>query len=431
MKKGKISIYVVQVIIAVLAYMFGYSHLGSAFILLMAPLCVYMVIKQDAGYIPALAIHCMSQTSISFCILISIMLVCIFNLKKISTEKKNKIIYLLLLISLPLYVLLIYQRIFIDGDTWQTAFEYSVYYLAFWCFPYGFIISKTYNETTSRMIVVSLLVCYILCNLFHLAMGSRGFTIIVYFGMLYGFSEMLGPQKIKGLFIFLLSSLFFFRENMTFTELLTALYGCVLVVLVAKKRYKAVKHLTGVLPYVIIFILMIFAVSTYDTVTNGVHSDTMDFSSWEGFWARAKYKLYDDRARYWQLGWEQIVNYKPILPMHNIPDLIVIKNSRREIEISYGAHNTPLQLLRIFGIFMGIALIVCYMKSTILSSRFIRQKNKDVDLTKLLYITAFSNSITLFLTGTAAMLPVHSVLFFSLFGIAFEKLSSENQIIPL
>jgi len=414
-------IYIIQIFISIISYMFGYPLLGSIYIITMAPLCMYLVLKKDAGYIPALAIHCMSQTSISFLILLSIVMICILNAKEILGNKKLRLFFLILTSTLPLFFLLTYQRMTHEHETWQVAFSYSVYYLSFWCFLYGYIMRNTYKPSFSRIILFSLIVCFILCNIFKLSEPSRGFSVVIFYGMICGFYMLFSSSKMMGVLVIGFSSMFFFTENMTFTQLITGLLGCVIIYFWLKKM-RFLRALTGLFPYLIISALMVFVISTYDNTFTGAHSDSMDFSSWNGFWSRAQFKLFDDRAVFWKAAWLQIVELHPLLPMHDMPLIIPVSNfSEIRTEVYFGAHNTPLQLLRIFGIIMGSGLIFCYIKGTILGSSYLLIDNNSDIVGLLLIVTIISYSIVLFLTGTAAMLPVHSLFFFPLMGVFYGK----------
>ena len=161
--------------------------------------------------------------------------------------------------------------------------------------------------------------------------------------------------------------------------------------------------------------------SNYQTALYGEPTETIDFSSWENVINRASFKLFGDRALFWAAGWEQLISLKPILPIHDIPDIIAFRaDGSSTDELSFGAHNTPLQLLRIFGFFMGGVLILCYYKCTVLASKFFIS-NKTEKWFLPLIIVSLTCSIVLFLTGTAAMLCNFALFTFGIMGIAYNK----------
>ena len=165
---------------------------------------------------------------------------------------------------------------------------------------------------------------------------------------------------------------------------------------------------------------MVYGIQNYQTASYGDYADHIDFSSFQGFINRAQYKFFGDRALFWDAGLLQLIDLKPVLPMHDIPDITAISADGRELEVEFGAHNTPLQLLRIFGFFMGGCLIICYMAITSLTANYFRNY-KMLGMEVPIIAIAVANSIVLFLTGTAALLPGLALFTFGLMGIATGK----------
>lgn len=409
---------IIQTIIAVIALLFGYPYLGSVFILSMIPFVLFMLIKQDARFLPALILHCASATSITYLIFLTIVIICLTKARVLFADKNTRLIFIMLLLALPLYVVLTYQKMKLDGLTWQVAFHYSSYYLSFWGFLYCFLISKTFDIKTLKLLLCSLIFVYFV----YMFTGySRVVSMIVFLGVVYGVYMLLNTNnKLMGVIITMGSLLLFFsNKNMTFTEFFSMAFAVVVYVLFELNKKKMARKAAGWIPYVVIIVLMVFGINNFQTAQISDFSEHMDFSSWENFWSRVTYKFFEDRAVFWDAGWNQLMQIKPVLPMHNIPDIIAYKTSGVVIDdVSFGAHNTPIQLLRIFGFIIGGLLIVCYILCTTLAATVYTSKNANKWIVPIITVS-ITNSIVLFLTGTAAMILSFSLFSFGLMGITY------------
>ena len=201
--------------------------------------------------------------------------------------------------------------------------------------------------------------------------------------------------------------------------LLTSVYSIVVFVL-WNSHNKFATTITGKVSYIVIFFLMAYGILNYKTAQYGDYAEHMDFSSAQSFINRAQYKFFGDRALFWDASWRQLMVLKPVLPMHDIPDIVAISAEGRMSEVDFGAHNTPLQLLRIFGFLMGGCLIVCFMVITNLTAKYFRNYNVSSMEVPIVSV-AVTYSIVLFLTGTAALLPGLALFTFGLMGIASGK----------
>lgn len=424
---------IVQIVIAILAVLIGYPNLGSFFIVAMAPLVIYMVVKQNAMYLPALMIHCTSGTSVMYVVLISMLVVCIIKQKDLWSNIYTMIYYIIMLLMLPLYLILTYQRILLDGDTWQGALGYTAFFLSFWAFLYYYLISNTFTQRVIKELLISLLVFVTICFFVRL-WGIRIVYMSFIVGLIFGILLIIQRQKIFYGFIMSMIAIVIIPllPEMTFSILFTLILAFI-IALFSRPGHstKLTRMITGPIVYIAILALMVFGMANYTTATFGAYSDTIEFSDWSLLFNRLQFKLFDDRAPFWEAGWYQLLEYKPILPLHDIPDIIAYSADGHIFDdVSFGAHNSPLQLFRIFGFLMGGGLIICYMISTISASSFFLLRNKDLASLSL-FSVSFSYMIVLFLTGTAAMLPDVSLFTFGLMGIAYGQFIGQKQIITV
>lgn len=416
---------VLQTMLAIFGVLVGYPKLGNIFIIIAAPFVLLMIIRKNAIFLPALILHCSSQTSIIYLVSFSVIILTIVNYKKISQNRNILILFWLLILTLPLFVILTYQKMAFEGLRWQTALNYTGYYLSFWSFIYGYIISNTFNWKVVKSLIITLLLLFIISLISSSIPSSRIYSMVLYMGIPYGlFTLHNTSKKVLGLSIIVISSIMLFGDRfLTFTEILTILISIIVYLLWNMKVRKFAKKIISLPAFIVIAVIMVTSINNYSSmnVDYTEYGDYENSRTFDNIYNRALYKLYDDRAVFWVAAWEQIMYIKPIMPMHDIPDIIAYRNDGNELDASaFGAHNTPLQLIRIFGILMGTILIICYIYTTYLSSNIILCKNIEKKSIPL-FITIISYVIVIFMTGTAIMLPQFSLFYFGIMGIAYNK----------
>lgn len=409
---------VFQTILAFVALFFGYPNMGNIAIIIMAPFVFFMVLRMNALLLPALMIHCSSYTSIMYAVFFSMMIVCIINTKAFNADKSVRFVYRMLLFVLPFFIALTIQRMALDLNTWQEALGYVCYYLGFWAFLYCFLISDTFNALALKLLIGSIVLLYLFFAVLSIGQSGYLLTCFMYIALVYGIWFILkSKHKMIGVGLLVFSvPVFLLSIFGTFTFLLTAVYAIIVFWLWARQK-KLSATITGWASFIVILILMGYGILNINSAHYGNYADHMDFSSVDAFLNRAKFKFFGDRVPYWYAGLEQLIALKPILPMHDIPDIIP---ADRIEEVTFGAHNTPLQLMRIFGILAGGLLILCYVVMTNSASKYFRNFNWQ-SLEVPIIAIAITNSIVLFMTGTAAMLPAFALFSFGLMGIAVGK----------
>ena len=417
----------IQTFIAIIALLFGYPKLGSVFIVAMAPLVIYMIIRQDARYLPALMLHCASDTSIVYLVFFAILIVCFVKANCLFANKKTRFLFWLLLLTLPFYLVLTYQKMALDGLTWQVALGYSSYYLSFWAFLYCYLIAGTFTRSIAKHLLFSLMVVYLICMIPRFHVYYRIVSMIVFLGIVYGAFFILHKKDIiLGGFVVIISLTLFFMRSLSFTELLTPVFAVVLFYLWYSGRTRFAQRSVSWPIYFIIIIVMIYGVKSFDSV-NISYAKLHVSAGWDAIVKAAKFKFYGDRVIFWDAAWDQLMVLKPFLPMHDIPDITAYSISGNFLDdISFGAHNTPLQLLRIFGFIMGGVLNFCYIYCNILSSKILGQTKIDAFLIPL-FSVVFANMVLAFWGGTAAMLLGFALFTFGLTGVAYG-LTEQNEL---
>ena len=420
MKQGAIF----QTILAIIGLLVGYPLLGNVFMLLMVPFVIYMIVKKDAAFLPALMIHCASDTSIMYAVFLGMIIMCIINTSSLCRNPQTRFIFIVLLALFPLYVILTIQKGLLDYFTWQESLGYTKFYLSFWAFLFYYLIADTFNRDIVKVMLVSFLMVWLLTRLPGLHNYIRVISMIVFLGVVYGIYYINAKSVIFGVVVSVLSFLAFLAMRLTFTELLSLVYAVGVFLLWNTNKNKLAQKSVSLIPYIIIFILMVYGINNYNVVNVGF-SVGIDFSNMKAVWESAQYKFFGDRAIFWDAAWNQLMELKPILPIHNIPNISTYTLGGTFLDdIAYGGHNTPLELLRIFGFIMGGLLIVCYIHCTVISSRIFALRTIDAYMIPL-FAVAFANVIIVFFGGTAAMLPNYALFTFGLMGVAYGLVKND------
>ena len=417
---------VIQVFISLIALFVGYPYGGQSFIFLMAPLLIYLILSEDGNYFPAIMIHCASGTSIMYMAFLAMIYVCIKNYKnKISKDFFLRLCFWLLTIISPLFLILVYQRITLDGDGLWGALGYATYYLSFWGFLYCFIIEKSMDFNPKYLIYITFSL-FLMMFIPGIKVGSfsRLAYSSIYVIQAVSVYEFLYSKQPKWIVLFVVMFILMSANGhvLTFTEFGITILTTILVYASVKDKKVLLKSFSGLSYYVVIVVIIIYGSITYQGQSILTMETGVDFSSADAFIERFRFKLFADRAPFWSASLMQLDMIRPILPLHNIPDIVpeTIYGSSMG-EVSYGAHNTPLQLLRIFGFIMGGILCLLYMAMTIKASNYLTKLSKQKTIWLPYFCASLSSTLLYFLTGTSAMLCYYSLFSFGILGIAYSK----------
>jgi len=418
---------IVQIIISLLSLFIGYPNGGSVFIIIIVPLVAYLVLSKKGDYFPALMIHCASGTSIIYVIFILMMVVCLINYREIARYKLLNLYCILLLVFLPFYLYLTCQRYALDGDTIFGAFGYSSYYLCFWGGVYCFLISKSicFKPQYLFYIILSLFLYWLITDI------KGSYTRLAYAPLyiVQSFCVYFFVKNKNLLWIAILvitfPLMFANEHSVTFTELGISLLTILLTYTSVKNNHTISRWLSGPIVFIAISVLIIYGASVYSSMDIIATETGVDFSSKQEFVNRFWFKLFSDRAPFWNSAIQQLFVVQPWLPKHDMPELFTIKADGCEVDNSvFGGHCSPLELMRKFGIIMGVVLIFIYISMTIESSKYL-QKRKADDLWLPLYCASVSSTIMYFLTGTTGMVLYYCLFTFGIQGITFYKLNNE------
>ncbi len=412
--------YYVQILIALIGLCIGYPYGGTVFIALMIPFVAMMVLSKDINYLPALMVHMASETSI-YTIILLIMMIVVIRENTNFADKNIRRIYNTLLFLLPVYFLIIYQQIVFSGNNIQKAFaSFGIFYLVLWSFPFAYIIGKKFDGNSLRLLLFTLITVKIL-TLLGLCGFSRISGCVNYFIPAYGIYYCFRGQRSLGLFCLLVSlPSILTGEDLTFSILGATLLAMLITYCFVKNKIKSIQILTGLSVFVAIIALLLYGSFNYQgMIVNS--SEHMDFSSWSALKERFIFKLYGDRAPFWNAGIMQILTYHPLFPDPHLPEIFAYAVDGHEIDNSaYGSHNIFIEYVRLFGIIPGVILCCLIITISQLGRKYIisaNSCNNDIPI----FISSISSFFILCLTGTLTVQPSYALYTVGLMGVAYAK----------
>lgn len=415
----------IHTIIAFLALTIGYPYGGTIFITLMIPYLVFMVMKRDAIYLPALILHAAAETSATNIIFLFFIVLSIINYKKLIYLKLG-VLFWLLIALLPLFVWLAAYRIFRMGEYPPVSFTYISYYLSFFAFFYGTLISDTFNKQIVMTIMISLFVVF----LFYLS------DVVVFTRVIVGFTFFfIGALSVifiskKMNYLFLIISIFAFYslytnpDESTLTTLFVSLFTFLISLFYFQNKNKIVLSATGYIPFILIFLVYWYGINNYLNV--GLISAPEITSGLNNISDRISYKFFADRAPFWAGGFAQIITYKHLFPIPDIPDITATMISGSELEISFGSHTTFIELIRKYGLIAGSVLSFALIYIVVVSRKIFMIRGIDPYIV-VFFAMAFATTITLSLTGQYEMMPGYALLSLGVLGICYNKQFKFNK----
>lgn len=427
----QVSIHLIIALIAFSVAIYG----GGLIMLLLAPYVLYMLWSRNPIYLPALFIYFSAGNIISLLILITtlIMAVRYFNIIK---YKKAAWIFRSLIVLLPVFIYFYYKLFFLQNKSLGLTLEYSGFYLGFFSFLYGVIISDRVNATVWKYIVLSLFIFPLLMLLpsfqFTIRLYWLSFPLFTTLFLLYGLKlwKYFKYFKYKHLSFFFVC-IAFLIIGFRFTLFFSALISTIIVYLSAKKNYRGLnllsaKHIS-VLSVIIVIMIISFG-NNYVVNSTSIDLGANVFGSVDNFLNYLSYKAFNDRSVLWIGGWNFLVEEHHIWPTGEAPTYSYRTTTGSTIDdVSYGIHNIGLELMRYYGIVIGGYLVVIYLILISLLSKTIRKSNN-------VYVVIFSSviigtGIVGGMVGQFVLQITFSFIMFSIAGICYGYRSNINKTI--
>lgn len=413
--------------IGFLALTFGYPYGGAVFISIMAPYLIFMVYKCDARYLPALILHCASESTATSIVFTGFMIMSILKYKEL-VKFNLRLLFWIVVGLLPVFIWLVVVSITKHDMYPPLAIAEAWYYLSFFAFFYGVLIMNSFSEKVIYAIYVTLLVSWGLYST-----GAIEFTRIVV-GFTFLFSSALAlfiVRKSKNPVLLILSllafiSILFAKEDTTLTMLIVSIMSLVVVIFYYKGKSTLIQRMTGILPFILIIIIYIYGINSYlsaEKVSPPIKSNITD---WHSFKNWVHWKFYFDRAPFWAGGLKQILEYKHLFPIPEMPDIIAKLGRGKELEITFGSHTTMIELIRRYGIISGGLLNIVLIYTVLISRRTLKLGELNPFFVPL-FTMAIVTTIILTLAGQYQILPGFAILTLGILGIGYG-ISNQNDL---
>ena len=223
---------------------------------------------------------------------------------------------------------------------------------------------------------------------------------------------------ILALSFFALFSVLIVTETSTLNSIFISLLSFLVAHLYFKGKHNLLLKFTGIIPFLLIIVIIIFGIYKYADYQL-IHYPNKTISSWSGFSSWVKYKFFFDRAPYWAGGYNQIMEYKHLLPISDIPDILTRLPGGNKIEVTFGSHTSVIELIRKYGIIAGVILNVCLIFIVVKSRKILTINNLYKDYIPL-FSTAIVSTILLTLAGQYHLMPGYSLMTLGIMGIGYS-----------
>jgi hypothetical protein len=353
---------------------------GMAFKFIFMPYILYLMLSRKEENVPGLILMLSYGNILTvFAAFVSIY----FSLSRLDKLKKSGYFHfwLILVLMLPVYVVILAMRLPVYG--FIGAFQSLEHYIVFWFLVYGVLNS---DIVTRRMLNYTVFP-YLLLLVLNTANIIPNDSVKILFRMtalvelvifLMAFKSFRREIDVRSSIYIYLSILFylpvrmFYFSNYKFTALMALLISLYFIykkedflqfhpkILATKLKRKA--NIIVVFP---VFFTVLTLALTPTLVYNFQNVDlTNYYTGNSNVFEVILGKLFVDRGVLWLSALDTIMasgSFFPSVDIINIQLNLILSSAVSAEEISFGAHNIPLELMRTEGIFFGLILSVLYL----------------------------------------------------------------------
>lgn len=369
MGEGRVNIFA-HVFLA-LVFLPMQIFMSEAFRLLLLPYVLYMVFSKNPAFFPALLIYATPGNTISLFLLASCLIVGVFNLNTLRIFKVRNI-FISLIVVLPIFLFFLFYGLFVSKIGLSHSLLYLNYYLSFFPFFYGIIISSKFKRDHWRAIV---LVCFMLPLIMFIPLPEKIsiklFWLSLPLFIVFLVIQLFGDERKFRVYdvdfgkwgvIFVVLAYFFYE--LRFTPILCAIISCIILFLYSISKKFLIKFLTAGKIGCVIFLVMLLAINSREEFSINRQIDIGDYeiSNFNSLITYLKFKTFDDRAMIWKGGWDFLVSNAHYWPTGSAPAFSFKSAMGAEIDdVEYGIHNIGLELMRNYGIVLGVYLTLIYI----------------------------------------------------------------------
>ncbi|HON17712.1 MAG TPA: hypothetical protein PK990_00920, partial [Salinivirgaceae bacterium] len=379
----------------------------------------YLVFSKDAFAIPALSII-VSFISNAYIVYLGFLLISLLNFKKLHKIGVH-ILFLALIIPLPFIVYKVYQNFTLYQMGIGNSIDQFQLYLSFFSFFYGIIVAPTITPQKTQAIIVMLLLVlgFQIIQVFEYKVPVIRLifsSIPLVAAYLAGRNRLAGNRKfIMNFFLWIILIYLFLFTETTFTLLLTSLFCYYLSRIYFLGRYKQISFLTGVPIFLLIFLFMIYAITSYKEKDYREYKKVRmsEIKSVEMLLNRARMKIFEDRSPLWSGAINTLKDYTWGIPQ-TIPKILLEKDeNKKEQEFAYHSHNIFLELPRTLGLLFGTLTSLIFIMIALKTRKYLTSKHDEFNFNILtlssvtsLIIGSFSGIYPLLFTFAGTTLTI-------------------------
>jgi hypothetical protein len=401
----------------------GYYNLGPQFKIALMPYVCYLVLTCNARFLPALAIHFIPGSTVSTLILVCCSLLPATRIKELH-RKKLATLYLIAALPLPL---IFYQTATLFKQTnlsWAEVLQSPTLYLGIFPFFYGALSSTTFDRKVFNQVLLVLTFAMFLQLLYPTNFTVRYVFLSVPVFLTFLFLLFIAPQLTIASRLFSLviplgtcGLIVTGAIPLTFAVLATTAVAIAFILARLWSSQTVSKFPLGKLLAISAILLTVYLVNDGLTSNQNVDSASItEARSFDDFFAALKYKAFGDRAPLWAGAWRGIAAGRNLWPPERPPSIFYETLSGVELEVDFGAHNIGLELLRNFGIVIGVLGILVYLAIIVHLSTTVFRRELPIQLL-ILGATVLASAFIGGIVGQYVLMCNFSFLLMGLAGI--------------
>lgn len=402
----------------------AYQEYGESFKYFAAPYVLYLVLKENPNYFPAIFINVAGGSTIAIAVLIGCLILTIKHLRYFSDIFGT---WFLVFVFLPGPVLLyqsFYRYYFMETDIVNSIIPLG-FYLGIFPFFYGILISRKFPVDLFKVLYLTF-IFIIIYNILTITAPLRIVTFVLELYTVVGILILL-PVKIKigvNIFYKITALLTLVGIATGFLEVKFHFLGSILlavfmIVIYWWRNDLLLNLLTNKRLIVLLVLVMAYIMSqTYNYSLSNVPLSSFSYTDITSYPAFIMYKAFADRGVIWNAVWSDILYYQYIMPPYFVSGYSFTSISGSRIEVEYGAHNLFLELMRQYGILFGIIVSIVYIAIIVYLGKVFKTKLDDF---YVLFLSAsvFGMGVVTGLTGMYTLMINFSFLFIGLAGILY------------
>ncbi len=403
---------------------------------LLLPYPIILLFKKEAKYLPAIIIHTLAGSSISYFLLFSCFLLGIYHYKLLIIYKIN---YLFLIVSIPMPYMLFnfYVRFLVFHLPLSDSFAPIQYYLGVFPFFYGVLIYRKLNKE----ILLALFYVFFMIMTMH-TIRAFDFKYRITFALyplffavfIIGFLKSYTTYFPRGIKLISYGAFFFFLIDIKEASLTLLLSIAVAVItifrfkesdrLILEKERKFYKY--GFPISVILILWLVIVNSSIDgaNTNTAVLHETWDVTNFDQLFDRMIVKLTSDRMPLWKSVYKNTFSdFQLWFPPLILGEYWVEDSFGNYSQITYGAHNLFLELNRTNGIILGTLLFFTFSYMLVKGAQIFRlrmsKKLITYHLVKMFYAAFLAAGFFGTLFGQYPLMVGVSFSLLSLAGISY------------